>query len=154
MPVVPNLRIVIDAARFAISAASTGVAPARSESTIAAVATPAFFDQPTEDGRQTVRAMADQIVAALGRDEAEYLLFYLGPKDGTFASFEPLSMKIENKIRDLVTLHAFDQWCNCAMYWGCSDWRYYCSTSTYCQEPSGYPLCGWLFMDRCDGGCA
>lgn len=121
---------------------------------IAALATPEYLSEPTPDTRAQVHVVADQIVALLGRDQAEYLLFYLGPKDGTFASFEPMSMKIENKLRSLFTLKAFNQQCDCSMNWGCADWRYNCVNWTNCSQGNGWPQCGWLWEDPCDGGCA
>jgi len=82
------------------------------------------------------------------------LLFYLGPKDGTFATFEPLAMRLENKLRDLFTLRAFDNNCDCVMYWGCMDWRASCVTWSSCQQTQGWPQCGWFWQDPCDGACA
>lgn len=119
----------------------------------AALATPEYLSEPTPDTRAQVRAVADQIVAQLGRDQAEYLLYYLGPKDGTFASFEPMAMKIENRLRDLFALRAAGQSCDCAQNWGCSDWRYSCVNWTSCSQGNGWPQCGWFWEETCDGGC-
>ncbi|MEO8480981.1 MAG: bacteriocin fulvocin C-related protein [Acidobacteriota bacterium] len=119
----------------------------------AALATPEYLSEPTSETRAQVHVVADQIVSLLGRDQAEYLLFYLGPKDGTFASFEPMAMKIENKLRDMFTLQAFSQQCDCAQNWGCPDWRYACVNWSQCAMGNGWPQCGWFWEETCDGGC-
>jgi hypothetical protein len=119
-----------------------------------ALATPEYLSEPTPEARAQVHAVADQIVSQLGRAEAEYLLFDLGPKEGTFISLEPTAMRIENKLRDLFTLHAATQSCDCAAYFGCPDWRDACVNWTHCSVPNGWPQCGWLWEDPCDGGCA
>jgi hypothetical protein len=119
-----------------------------------AMAGPEYFDGPTPEARESLHAVASQIEALLGRDQAEYLLYYLGPKDGTFASFEPMSMRITNALRNMFTLKAFHGTCDCAMYWGCSDWRYQCVNWLSCTQDSGWPQCGWLWEDPCDGACA
>jgi hypothetical protein len=120
----------------------------------AELASPSYLDEPTASAREALHAAADRIVSLLGREEAEYLLFYLGPKDGTFASFEPLAMKITNTVREMFTLHAFVDRCDCALYWGCADWRTSCQNWTHCSQDPGWPQCGWLWEDPCDGGCA
>jgi hypothetical protein len=120
---------------------------------VAALASPSYLDEPTAEQRDNVHAAADRIVSLLGRDEAEYLMFYLGPKDGTFASFEPLAMKITNKVRDMFTLRAFQDRCDCAQYFGCMDWRSSCVNWSGCSQDPGWPQCGWLWEDPCDGGC-
>jgi hypothetical protein len=120
----------------------------------AALATPEYLSDPTAEARAQVHAVADQIVARLGRGEAEYLLHDLGPKDGTFSSFVPLSMKIEGRLRAIFTLQAVTDACDCAQSWGCSDWRFNCVNWTQCSTTTGWPQCGWLWEDPCDGGCA
>jgi hypothetical protein len=120
----------------------------------AELASPSYLDEPTAEAREALHAAADRIVSLLGREEAEYLMFYLGPKDGTFASFEPLAMKITNTVREMFTLHAFVDRCDCAMYFGCADWRFSCVNWTHCSQDPGWPQCGWLWEDPCDGGCA
>ena len=129
------------------------VAAVNAINTASALATPEYLSDPTADARARVHAVADQIVSLLGRDQAEYLLFDLGPKDGTFASSEPLAMKIENKLRDMFTLKAFNQQCDCAQSFGCSYWREACVSWSQCSMGNGWPQCGWLWEDPCDGGC-
>jgi len=120
----------------------------------AALASPENLGEPTAESRAAIHVVAEQIVNLLGRDQADYLLFYLGPKDGTFATFEPLAMRIENKVRALFTLQAAQGDCDCVQYWGCMDWRASCVTWTTCQQTQGWPQCGWLWLDACDGACA
>jgi hypothetical protein len=119
----------------------------------AALASAENLSEPTTESRAAIHAIADQIVNVLGRDQADYLLFYLGPKDGTFASFEPLAMRLTNKVRDLFTLQAFANICDCALSWGCMEWRQSCVTWSGCSQTQGWPQCGWLWNDPCDGGC-
>lgn len=87
--------------------------------TAADVLTPTFFAGPSDEARASLHAVAEQIEASLGKSEAEYLLYRLGPADGTFASFEPLSMYLGNKVRGLWLNAASTERCNCDMYWGC-----------------------------------
>jgi hypothetical protein len=117
-----------------------------------ALASPDYFEGPTADARAQLHAVASQIESLLGRDQAEYLLYYLGPKDGTFASFEPVSMRIERTIRGLFTMKAQSGTCDCSLAWGCPDWRASCLNTISCQQPTGWQ-CGWLWSDPCDGDC-
>jgi hypothetical protein len=57
-------------------------------------------------------------------------------------------------VRSVFTLEAFSGTCDCAMYFGCSaNYRESCVNWTGCSTDSGWPGCGWLWADPCDGGC-
>ena len=113
-----------------------------------------FFADATEERRASLHAVASQIEAALGREEAEYLLYRLGPRDGTFASFEPLAMFLTNKVRGLVQANATTAaQCECATYWGCYDSSTSCSQAISCSTDNWWPMCGWAWSDPCDGLC-
>ena len=45
------------------------------------------------------KSIGDQLVGVIGRDQAEFVLYRLGPRDGTFASLEPLSERAANWVR-------------------------------------------------------
>lgn len=122
--------------------------------TAADLLTPAYFEQPTDVARTSLHAVAEQIQTALGRDDAEYLLYRLGPKDGSFASFEPLAMSITNKVRGLIQVDAVaTPNCECAMYWGCYSGANLCSQEMSCSTDMSWPMCGWAWSDPCDGVC-
>lgn len=121
--------------------------------TASAVLSPGFFGDSDKDARASLHAVADQIVAALGRGEAEYLLYALGPRDGTFASFEPMAMYLSNKVRGAFIAAADTPVCNCAMYFGCYDWSTNCSQELACSIDNSWPACGWGWNDPCDGVC-
>lgn len=118
------------------------------------VLSPALFTDPTEARRASLHAVAAQIEAALGREEAEYLLYRLGPRDGTFASFEPLAMSLSNKVRGLFQAYAAAAPdCECTMNWGCFSYTTTCSQFMWCLTDDQWPMCGWGWMDVCDGLC-
>lgn len=116
------------------------------------LASPSFFDLPTDAERASVHAVADQLTTAIGREETEYLLYRLGGRDGTFASFEPLALFLGNKVRGFVQLSAIDPPCECSMAWGCYDVTV-CSQAITCNWDNRWPMCGWLWSDPCDGLC-
>jgi hypothetical protein len=120
--------------------------------TVSRLLTPEYLSQPTESARASVHAVAEQIQTALGRDDAEFVLYTLGPRDGTFASFEPLAMFLTNKVRGFIQANAATPNCNCATSWGCYSGDT-CSTAESCSTDSSWPACGWAWSDPCDGMC-
>lgn len=121
--------------------------------TMSGLLVPSYFDQPTDAARTSVHAVAEQIQTVLGRDEAEFLLYRLGPRDGTFASFEPMAMFLTNKVRGWVQTNAAAPNCECAMYWGCYSGANICSQALACASDVSWPMCGWAWSDPCDGLC-
>jgi hypothetical protein len=118
------------------------------------VLTPEIFAGPTDKQLSELHAVATQLVATLGQEEAEYLLYRLGPRDGTFASFEPLSMYLSNMVRTTFIPSAQIWNCECNMFWGCMDWGTSCTDKVFCLIDNDWPMCGWGWLDPCNGMCA
>jgi hypothetical protein len=121
--------------------------------TASALATPATLSAPSADVRAQVKAVGDAIQASLGKEDALYLLYRLGPADGTFVSQEPLSLKASNWVRAKFALLAMAIECDCAVSWGCDGWFTNCRANTGCSIIDTWPACGWLWDDPCDGQC-
>jgi len=121
-----------------------------------AMSTPETFSGGLSSAeREERRLVAEQVVAVVGQEDAEYLLHDLGPKDGTFASLEPLRQKLANALRAQVAVLAREELCDCATYYGCYTGGYsHCENSqVYCEETDEWPACGWWWGDPCDGLC-
>jgi hypothetical protein len=116
-----------------------------------AVASPEVFAEVTDANRQKLLLVAEQVVGAVGRDDAEYLLYRLGPKDGTFASVEPLRHRLANLVRSYVAF-ARATTCDCNMMWGCEEFTS-CTQDIWCREDYDWPACGWWLYEVCDGLC-
>jgi hypothetical protein len=120
----------------------------------AAAASPEALSQPTTASRLQMRLVAEQLVALIGREDVENLLYRLGPKDGTFDSREPLSHKVAGFIRGLAVALARETVdCECNNEWGCDDLGSRCSTAASCTVDEEWPACGWLWSDPCNGMC-
>jgi hypothetical protein len=116
--------------------------------------TPELFNTPGEAVKQQVAALANQVEAAVGESDALYLMEYLGPADGTFASYEPTAMFFTNKLRALFTPNAQQNWeCDCTMDRGCYSVAASCSYEAGCSVSSTWPACGWFWNDPCTGFC-
>jgi hypothetical protein len=119
-----------------------------------AFATPSVFGSASAADRAQMQALADQAVALLGRDEAEYLFYRLGPKDTTFASLEPLTMRLTNWMRGLAIAIAEDVVdCDCNSGFGCEGALSVCRTNVTCTIDDEWPACGWFWNQTCDGLC-
>lgn len=119
----------------------------------ASALSPDFFADPTEARRASLDAVANQIVASLGRDEADYLLYRLGPADGSFASFEPMAMFLSNKVRSMFTAFAQSSMCDCLSDWGCYGTSVVCDATLGCAADQSWPMCGWGWATPCNGVC-
>ena len=115
--------------------------------------TPALFSAGGEKQREQTRLIADQLSAILGRAEAEYLFYRLGPKDDAIASLEPIGMRLTNYVRDLMVVLANAEDCDCSSEWGCDGYGTNCRTSVTCNVDSEWPSCGWLWNEECNGLC-
>jgi hypothetical protein len=122
------------------------------QSAIALLTPDLLSRSPTDDERAEIHAIAAQVTASLGTDTALDLLYRLGPADGTFPSAEPVTEKLADFLRRSFTLYAGAGGCNCNTGWGC-DGGNYCSDQTGCTPNNGWPACGWLWEDPCDGSC-
>ena len=120
-----------------------------------AVATPQALSTPSESDRAQIRLIAEQVEDLLGREEAEYLLYRLGPRDELqTASAEPLRMRLANYVRSLMVVEAQTSPCSCALSWGCDGYSTHCSSLFECVPDEEWPMCGWMWQDPCDGRCA
>lgn len=113
---------------------------------------PALFERPTAADRAAAQALGEQAITLLGREEAEYLFARLGPKDGQFASSEPVGMRLTNWVRGLFVAMADAADCDCNIDFGC-DSNETCKGGTGCTVDSDWPSCGWFWMQDCDGAC-
>jgi hypothetical protein len=116
--------------------------------------TPQALSEPTSESRASVHAVAMQIVAEWGRETADELLYYVGPKETTSAGAEPMMMRFTQYVRDQVVLIARAPNCDCAMSWGCSVYTQTCTQAFSCSVVSTWPACGWAWSDDCDGLCS
>jgi hypothetical protein len=118
------------------------------------LASPSVFEQPTAEDRARVTAIAEQLVALIGREEAEKVLYRLGPRDGQFASREPLSMRLSNWVRGVAVAMADGTAdCDCNIDFGCDGYTTVCAAGTGCEVDSSWPACGWFWMEDCNGRC-
>lgn len=120
-----------------------------------ALATPQALSNPSEADRAQIRLVAEQVEDLLGREEAEYLLYRLGPRDEyQLASVEPLRMRLANFVRGMMVAEAQTSPCSCAIMWGCDGYSTHCSSLLECVPDEEWPMCGWLWQETCDGRCA
>jgi hypothetical protein len=117
-----------------------------------ALASPSLFEGVDTGRDNEVIAVAEQLVTVVGRDDAHYLLYRLGPPDGTFASLEPLSQKLAALARRLTVVLARADDCNCNQNFGC-DGPYRCKDGTGCEPVTEWPMCGWFWNQECNGTC-
>lgn len=103
--------------------------------------------------QEALKATAVQLESLLGREEATVIAAELGPKDGTFASREPLSMKLASFVRNTVSVSARALTCDCNLDWGCTSYTNYCDNPYNCQTFETWPRCGWWWNEPCDGNC-
>jgi hypothetical protein len=121
--------------------------------TLRTMLTPELLGEPTEAQRSEARAVADQVAAAIGQDEAVFLMERFGPADGTFTSIEPTAMYLTNKVRGLFVAFAQGYECNCTMDTGCYSFGSSCNTEGVCSPGSGWPQCGYVGWTDCTGVC-
>lgn len=118
-----------------------------------ALMTPTVFGQATAADREQMELIAEQTVQLLGREEADYLFYRLGPRDGKFASREPLSMRFANWVRGVALALADEETdCNCNNEYGC-DGGATCKTGVTCTIDDDWPACGWFWNETCNGLC-
>ncbi len=118
-----------------------------------ATLTPELFDTPTDAEKAATNTLAHQVADIIGPDDARFLMFTLGPDDGTFASYEPLAVYLTNKVRGMFVVvgQTFD--CDCSFDNGCFTISASCSYSSGCTPFFGWPGCGYFWNEPCYGGC-
>jgi hypothetical protein len=120
---------------------------------VIALAGPETFVSASADVRGRTAAAAEQLVTIIGRETTLDLLYRLGPRDGTFASLEPVRLRMANYVRGvMVAMADGDPDCSCALSFGCEDGAV-CSDSITCVPDEEWPMCGWYWNEVCDGRC-
>ena len=121
----------------------------------AELATPSMFGGADKGLNAEVATIGGQIKASLGADVADYLLFRLGPKDGTFASIEPISLKLAGAVRSaFVALAEAPSDCDCNLGFDGCGYAVYCKDGSGCTRDEEWPMCGWFWNEVCDGVCS
>jgi hypothetical protein len=115
--------------------------------------TPELFSPTGDKQRKETQLLADQLTAILGKGEAEYLFYRLGPRDEQISSIEPIGMRLANYVRNMMVALASAEDCDCSSEWGCEGYGSTCRTSVTCNRDSDWPACGWLWNEDCDGLC-
>jgi hypothetical protein len=118
----------------------------------AALVTPDTFAQPTDAVRAQIGQIAAEVQILLGASEADYLFYRLGPPDSAFGGAEPIGQRLANYVRNLLIVRAGDNDCDCSTSFGC-DGNAGCSSSSGCDPVQTWPMCGWLWLQVCDGLC-
>ena len=113
----------------------------------------ALSDDAAAADRDALQASARQIETLLGLDEARYIAHDLGPRTSTFASADPLMLKLASFVRGQVALLARNTACDCADDAGCGYYETYCSSSQGCQSDNSWPMCGYWWNTPCNGLC-
>ena len=115
--------------------------------------TPETLSRPSADTLARVNALGMEIKATLGADRSDFLLYRLGPKDGTFASIEPMSQRLANAVRrTFIALAESQPDCDCNIDWGGCGLGV-CKDGTGCAPDDDWPMCGFLWSSTCDGKC-
>jgi hypothetical protein len=117
------------------------------------LASPDNLAHATDESRAQINLVGNQIKAMLGKDTAEYLLYRLGPNDGTFASAVPIGQRLANTVRSMFVALARANDCECNIEWGCGGAFSYCADASGCAVRNEWPACGWLWDDPCNGSC-
>jgi hypothetical protein len=114
---------------------------------------PETFDNPNSGLANDVRAASEALEQLLSREDAEFLMYRLGPLDGTFASKEPIIDRLAHKVRGLFVAMARQDDCECSTEFGCDGYTTHCSDAVGCEPDEEWPMCGWGWMQTCDGMC-
>ncbi len=122
--------------------------------TAAGLLTADLFTDPTPDQRAAVHAVGDQLQTLLGKDQAQYVMFRLGPVDSAATqSAVPLAMRLQDYLSNTLLAQG-SQDCECEVSFGCYDYSSHCTSAQACSTVTSWPACGWFWMDPCDGLCA
>jgi len=119
-----------------------------------ALATPENLSNPTPEAKAQTQALGAKLRALIGKEDADDVLYRLGPRDGTFTSHAPVSHQLTNWVRAKLTAFASPMAtdCDCNLSWGC-DGSGTCRDSTGCTVDDSRPACGFLWNSDCDGKC-
>lgn len=118
----------------------------------ASLVTGESLSAPTAEVRGQMAAVAEQVAVILGRGEADYLFYRLGPKDATLASALPFDQKLAEFIRGVFVAQARVEDCDCSLSFGC-DFPSHCDAGPTCNKHDEWPACGWWWNQECNGLC-
>jgi hypothetical protein len=116
--------------------------------------TPEALSEPSPETRDALQVAAERIEKALGREEAGYLLVWLGPK-GTkfFGSLDPLVQRLASAVRQTFIASALEEpVCDCVPSWGCEEPQW-CGSPPSCRTDASWPKCGWWWSEDCTALC-
>ena len=93
----------------------------------------------------------------LGKEDADDVLYRLGPRDGTFTSHAPVSHQLSNWVRAKLTAFAAPmvrRTATATCRWGC-DGLFYDVPRQHVAATvdNSWPACGFLWNSDCDGKC-
>jgi hypothetical protein len=119
-----------------------------------------FSGEPAaQDIRDRLNAIYSVSVAVLGQRTARELFYRLGPDKMSGAQVMPLRLRLANRVRQFLVVHASGtSSCECSQG-GDADCNvgvehtYYCSDVSDCQINADYPMCGPLWSYACVGLC-
>jgi len=119
------------------------------------LASPENLGSSSPEARAEMKSVGDQLQVLLGKEDAQEALYRLGPRDGTFNSLEPTSLKLSNWVREkfVALAAAMARDCDCRIDWSC-DGGGTCKAGTGCTPDEDWPACGWFWNETCDGTCA
>ena len=116
--------------------------------------TPDLMGNASAADRDEISQIATELTDIIGREETEFVLYRLGPRDNAMAkNLEPTSQRLANWVRGVLVAIARVEDCDCATSWGCDGYGTICKAGTTCTVDSSWPMCGWLWNDPCDGLC-
>jgi hypothetical protein len=120
-----------------------------------ALATPENLSNPSAAAKAQTQALGEKLRALLGKEDADDVLYRLGPRDGTFTSHAPVNHQLTNWVRAKLTAFAAPSVtdCDCNLSWGCDGGSMTCRDSTGCTVDDSWPACGFLWNSDCDGKC-
>lgn len=118
----------------------------------AALATAKNFANADAETRSEMTIIAEQISVVLGRDQAEYLLYSLGPKELKFATGLPVGQMFAEFVRGTFIVQAAREDCDCSTAFGC-DAPSHCDGNQDCIKDDEWPMCGWWWNQECNGLC-
>jgi hypothetical protein len=119
------------------------------------LASPENLSTPSAAAKAQTAAVGAQLRAVIGKEDADDVLYRLGPRDGSFSSHAPVSHQLSNWVRSKLTAFAagFAGDCDCNLGWGCDGLFATCRDNVSCEVDSSWPACGFLWDSDCDGKC-
>jgi hypothetical protein len=119
------------------------------------VLSPEALSSPSKEKQESMRLAAENVERVLGRDQAEYLLVSLGPRETRFlSSLDPLTLRLASFVRSNFIADARAEYtCDCLPEWGCGGYYQSCSATATCDVDDYWPRCGWWWNENCTNLC-